>query len=226
MATNVIMPQMGESVAEGTITVWLKKVGDEVDRDEPIFEITTDKVDAEIPSPAAGVLLEIKVAAGETVEVGTVVAVIGSAAEAGASAPAPAAAAPAAAPAEAAAPAAAAPAAAPAPAAVDKPRSELSAAELRRLRSTPVVRKIASEHGVDIQAIAGSGLDGRVTRSDIEAYIASSAAAPAAPLRRPPRRRRRPRGGAGPPAAAPRARSAWACPWCRWSCARATRASA
>ena len=81
MAHNVIMPQMGESVAEGTIVRWLKAVGDSVDRDEPIFEITTDKVDAEIPAPEAGILLEIKVEAGETVEVGTLVAVIGEAGE-------------------------------------------------------------------------------------------------------------------------------------------------
>jgi 2-oxoglutarate dehydrogenase E2 component (dihydrolipoamide succinyltransferase) len=176
MATDVIMPQMGESVAEGTITVWLKNVGDEVDRDEPIFEITTDKVDAEIPSPEAGVLLEIKVAAGETVEVGTIVAVIGEAGEAvgGGDAPAedaPAAAAPA--------PAAAAPSAPTA----DTPRAEMTAAELRRTRSTPVVRKIAAEHGIDIAQIAGTGLDGRVTKKDILAFIESGAhkAAPAAP---------------------------------------------
>lgn len=177
MATDVIMPQMGESVAEGTITVWLKKVGEEVDRDEPIFEITTDKVDAEIPSPEAGVLLEIKVAAGETVEVGTVVAVIGAAGEAAGDAPASAPAA------DAPAPAVAQPAAAQAPApAADTPRAEMSAADLRRTRSTPVVRKIAAEHGVDIAQIAGSGQDGRVTKKDILAYIESGAhqAAPVA----------------------------------------------
>jgi len=113
MAIDIIMPQMGESVAEGTIVRWLKKVGDAVDRDEPIYEITTDKVDAEIPSPEAGVLIEIRVPAGKTVEVGAVVGQIGAAGERGAAAPAPAA------PAPAAAPAAPAPAAAPAaPAAV------------------------------------------------------------------------------------------------------------
>lgn len=183
MAVDVVMPQMGESVAEGTIVRWLKNVGDTVEIDEPIFEITTDKVDAEIPSSAAGVLLSIKVQAGETVEVGTVVAVIGEAGEApaaGAAAPAVAAAPAAAAPA-AAAPAAAAPAAA----AVDlsqADKADLSAAELRRLRSTPVVRRIAAEHQVDIQTIAGSGLDGRVTRRDIEAHLAAApvAAAPVA----------------------------------------------
>lgn len=176
MATDVIMPQMGESVAEGTITVWLKKVGEEVDRDEPIFEITTDKVDAEIPSPEAGVLLEIKVAAGETVEVGTVVAVIGAAGEAAGDAPASAPAA------DAPAPAVAQPAAAQAPApAADTPRAEMSAADLRRTRSTPVVRKIAAEHGVDIAQIAGSGQDGRVTKKDILAYIESGAHQVAAP---------------------------------------------
>lgn len=182
MAFDVIMPQMGESVAEGTIVRWLKAVGDSVDRDETIFEITTDKVDAEIPAPEAGVLLEIKVQAGETVEVGTIVAVIGEAGEStGASAPAAAApepepaapAAPAAAPAAAAAPAVAAPAA-------NTPAAEMTAAELRRTKSTPVVRKIAAEHGVDIRQIAGTGLDGRVTKKDILAFIASGGAAQAA----------------------------------------------
>lgn len=171
MATNVIMPQMGESVAEGTITVWLKKVGEEVDRDEPIFEITTDKVDAEIPSPEAGVLLEIKVAAGETVEVGTVVAVIGAAGEATASAPAAAA--------QVDTPVAAAPVAATPTG--DAPRAGMTAAELRQQRSTPVVRRIAGEHGINIADVSGTGLDGRVTKKDIEAYIAAGAhKAPAA----------------------------------------------
>lgn len=185
MAMDIIMPQMGESVAEGTIVRWLKKVGDAVERDEPIFEITTDKVDAEIPSPEAGVILEIRVLAGTTVEVGAVVGRLGAAGEATASAPAAApASAPAAAPASApaAAPAAAAPAPAPAPV-VEKPRAEMTAAELRQTRSTPVVRAIAEEHGVDLRDVTGTGLDGRVTRKDIEAFIASGAkpAAKAAP---------------------------------------------
>ena len=174
-AVDVIMPQMGESVAEGTIVRWLKKVGDSVDRDEPIFEITTDKVDAEIPSPEAGTLLEILTGEGETVLVGAVVARIGAP---GAVA-APQAAAPVAQPAVSAAPAPSASSpvsAAPAPSS-NKPRAEMSAAELRRTRSTPVVRKIAAEHNINIALIAGTGMDGRVTKRDIEAYIASGAAA-------------------------------------------------
>ncbi|MEE2756478.1 MAG: dihydrolipoamide acetyltransferase family protein [Myxococcota bacterium] len=177
MAHNVIMPQMGESVAEGTIVRWLKAVGESVDRDEPIFEITTDKVDAEIPAPEGGVLLEIKVDAGETVEVGTLVAVIG---EAGESAPAPSAASSAdAAPAPQ--EAAVEPAAGPAPAVAQSAAGQ-SAADLRRTKSTPVVRKIAQEHGIDIAQISGSGLDGRVTKKDILAFIdaGGASAAPAA----------------------------------------------
>ena len=175
MAHNVIMPQMGESVAEGTIVRWLKAVGDEVDRDEPIFEITTDKVDAEIPAPESGVLLEIKVEAGETVEVGTLVAVIGAAGEqptASAAAPAE--------PAEVSAPEAVA--STPAPAAVPSGGSaDATAAELRRTKSTPVVRKIAQEHGINIAQVAGTGLDGRVTKKDILAFIEAGGAAAAAP---------------------------------------------
>ena len=170
MAVDVIMPQMGESVAEGTIVRWLKSVGDAVDRDEPIFEITTDKVDAEIPSPEAGVLLEIKVGEGETVEVGTLVAIIGAAGESVGSAPTAQAAPSVATPVP-----AAAPVATPAPP-TDRPRSEMTAAELRRLRSTPVVRRIAAEHNINIALIAGTGSDGRVTKKDILAYIESGAA--------------------------------------------------
>lgn len=180
MAVDVVMPQMGESVAEGTIVRWLKSVGDSVDVDEPIFEITTDKVDAEIPSPVAGTLISITVQAGETVEVGTVVAQIGAAGEAGASGGTSAKeAAPAAAPVAAPAASAAetAPVAAPA---VEKPRAEMTATELRQSRSTPVVRKIAAEHDVNIAAVAGTGLDGRVTRKDIEQHLATRAEAPAA----------------------------------------------
>jgi len=176
-AFDVIMPQMGESVAEGTIVRWLKKVGDSVDRDEPIFEITTDKVDAEIPSPEAGTLLEILTGEGETVLVGAVVARIGAPGAVASAAPV---AAPVAnqapAPASVSAPVASAPVAP----VGDKPRSEMSAAELRRVRSTPVVRKIAAEHNINIALISGTGLDGRVTKRDIEAYIASGAAAQAA----------------------------------------------
>ncbi len=171
MAIDVVMPQMGESVAEGTIVRWLVEVGTEVDRDEPIFEISTDKVDAEIPSPEAGVLLEIKVGAGETVEVGTVVGTIGAVGEKPSAGGAPLAeAAPAAAPAPAVAPAAAS--AAPV---ASGPKSEMSAADLRRTRSTPVVRRIAQEKGIDISRITGTGLDGRVTKKDILAFIESGA---------------------------------------------------
>ncbi len=161
-ATEVLMPQMGESITEGTITKWLKKVGDSVQRDEPIFEISTDKVDAEIPSPAAGVLSEIKVAEGQTVGINTVVAVIGGAA--GKAAPAPAAAAPA--------PAKAAPAAAPAAA--------VPAAVAGDRRSSPLVRKIAKENSVDLAQVAGTGSAGRITKDDILGYI-EGGAKPAAP---------------------------------------------
>ena len=172
MATNVVMPQMGESVVEGTIVRWIKKVGEAVEADEPIFEISTDKVDAEIPAPAAGVLIEIRVGEGQTVEVGTVVAVIGAADEKTASVDTPA-------PAPASAPAEPVPAVtAPAPS-DDKSRAEMSAAELRRVRSTPVVRKIAAEHRIDISQIRGGGLDGRVTKNDILAFIEARKAAPA-----------------------------------------------
>ena len=182
------MPQMGESIAEGTVSKWMKKVGDAVDRDEPILEISTDKVDAEIPSPAAGVLVEIAVAEGETVEVGTIVAYVDTEATAGAVAPAPEASAPtpAAEPAPAA-PKSPTPASAPAPAApiaaapALPPAPQGSAEERLRQRSTPVVRKIAEEHGVDIAAVAGSGHAGRVTKADILGHIESGGAAAAAP---------------------------------------------
>jgi len=171
--TEVLMPQMGESITEGTITKWLKKVGDTVQRDEPIFEISTDKVDAEIPSPVAGTLTEIKAAEGTTVSVNSVVAVIGG----GAAAPAAKPAAPAAAPAK-------APAAAPAPAA---PAANASAGE--RPRSSPLVRKIAAENNVDLGTVAGTGASGRITKQDITSHIAGGgaaaqpAAAPAAPAK-------------------------------------------
>ncbi len=211
---EVPMPQMGESIAEGTVSKWLKQVGDAVDRDEPILEISTDKVDAEIPSPSAGVLVEIVVAEGETVEVGTVVAYVDNEAVAGAVAetPPPAAAPPAAeapvsdeapppapeppasvastpgapaptagdAPVAAAHPAGApAPAAgAPAPAAASAPAAdEVDTAEQRlRTRSTPVVRRIAEEHGVALTAVEGTGHAGRVIKQDILDYIESGAA--------------------------------------------------
>jgi 2-oxoglutarate dehydrogenase E2 component (dihydrolipoamide succinyltransferase) len=263
---DVIMPQMGESIAEGTVTKWLKNVGDKVERDEPLFEISTDKVDAEIPSPAAGILKEIRVAPGTTVPINTVVGVIAAEGDAAAATPQPQAAAPAPAPpsppplpASAQPPSAppasslagvitlppvpppAPPAPAPAPpapspqadaatgpppspkpaaqapipmpppaqppappveyhiedehppaAAGEKPRAEMTAEELRQTRSSPVVRKIAAEHQLDIREIPGTGIGGRVTKQDILGHIegrgapgapagAPSAPAPAAP---------------------------------------------
>jgi len=194
MRVDVIMPQMGESIAEGTLTRWLKKVGDRVARDEPIFEISTDKVDAEIPAPAAGSLVEIQVGEGETVAVNTIVAFIeteaGAAASASKSSAAGRSTAPAAAPPRAPettrpsgpAPAAATPAtsrpassaAGPPPAATGEiPRAAQMAAsgagpeDLRRVRSSPVVRRIAREHQVDIARLQGTGIGGRVTKKDI-----------------------------------------------------------
>jgi pyruvate dehydrogenase E2 component (dihydrolipoamide acetyltransferase) len=176
------MPQMGESIAEGTIVRWIKKVGDTVERDEPLFEISTDKVDAEIPSPAAGVVAEIRAKEGETVPVNSVVAVIGAAGTATAKSPAPAQAAPAAA---APSPAAATPAARPAatvatPSAAAPARPADQAApsepdEAQRLRSSPVVRKIAKEYNVDIGQIQGTGISGRVTKNDILAFVGQDA---------------------------------------------------
>jgi len=233
MATEVVMPQMGESIAEGTITKWLKNVGDHVDRDEPLFEISTDKVDAEIPSPAAGTLTEVRYKEGETVEVNTVVAVLdgnGAGPQPKADADAPVkdeATAPADVPVEAAAATAEAPATVerpkplitsePAPRTATPPppptvapahKTEVktlvkksdpastsagapepqpsgegaSAAELRRTKSSPLVRKIAEEHGIDIKQLEGTGMSGRVTKNDILSFIESgSPAQPAAP---------------------------------------------
>jgi len=176
MPTDIIMPQMGESIFEGTITKWLKQPGDKVQRDEPLFEISTDKVDAEIPAPASGTLQEIKVQAGTTVQVNTVVGVIGD----GDAAAAPA-------PAKAAAPAPeakkeAAPTT-PAPAAVTpEPEPEADGGEQGRVRSSPLVRKIAKENNVDLAKVPGTGLGGRITKEDIESFIAKHAAGtPAAP---------------------------------------------
>ncbi len=168
--TDVVMPQMGESIFEGTITKWLKKVGDSVQRDEPLFEISTDKVDAEIPAPASGTLSEIKVDAGNTVQINTVVAVIGGGA------------AKASAPAAAAAPTAAIAAPAPSAAAAE---SSPSASHGERLRSSPLVRKIAKEHRLDLRQVPGTGSSGRITKDDVLQYIekggakAPAAAAPA-----------------------------------------------
>jgi pyruvate dehydrogenase E2 component (dihydrolipoamide acetyltransferase) len=163
--TDVVMPQMGESIFEGTITKWLKKPGDTVQRDEPLFEISTDKVDAEIPSPASGTLSEIKVEAGNTVQINTVVAVIGGGA-AKASAPAAAAATSNAAATSAPAAATAAPAAEPAAA----------ASHGERLRSSPLVRKIAKEHQLDLRQVPGTGSSGRITKDDVLQYIEKGSA--------------------------------------------------
>jgi pyruvate dehydrogenase E2 component (dihydrolipoamide acetyltransferase) len=177
MSTDVVMPQMGESIAEGTITKWLKNVGERVERDEPLFEISTDKVDAEIPSPAAGTLTEVRFKEGETVEVNTVVAVLdgnqsSSVSSVVETAPPPAPPPP--------------PPPPPAPAVETKP--EPTAADLRKTKSSPLVRKIAQEHGVDISKLEGTGMSGRVTKNDILSFIESGASAaptaerPAAPM--------------------------------------------
>jgi len=193
MPTNVVMPQMGESIAEGTIVRWIKKVGEQVDRDEPLFEISTDKVDAEIPSPGAGVLTEIKVKEGETVPVNSVVAVIGTAGEK-ASAPSAASTSPAsvpdrgsarpapAAPGPSEMPEAAAgqPEAAPAVAAIASGATSID--ELRRQKSSPLVRRIAAEHNVDIRQINGTGISGRVTKNDILDFIKTGPKPSARPL--------------------------------------------
>ena len=167
MPTPILMPQMGESIAEGTIVRWIKKVGDTVDRDEPLFEISTDKVDAEIPSPVAGILTEISAKEGETVAVNSVVGAIAVAGEVATPAPAVASASPAApqTPAE----------GSPAPAA-SKASGEgaLTPDEVRRQRSSPLVRRIARDNNVSIGEIAGSGVGGRVTKHDILAFIGDS----------------------------------------------------
>jgi pyruvate dehydrogenase E2 component (dihydrolipoamide acetyltransferase) len=149
--TEILMPQMGESITEGTITKWLKKVGDAVLRDEPIFEISTDKVDAEIPSPAAGILTEIKAQEGQTVQINTVVALIGGSGSSS-SAPAPA-------------------TAAPAAQAATEPAATTTSGEAPR--SSPLVRKMAKDNGIDLSAagIAGSGSAGRITKTDMAGYI-------------------------------------------------------
>jgi len=202
MAVDVVMPQMGESIFEGTITKWLKKPGDKVERDEPLFEISTDKVDAEIPSPSAGVLKEIKIPEGQTVPIQTIVAVIDGAgspaASASAPAPAPAKAAPAPTPAPVAAKPAA-PAVAPAPAPAAAP-----AASAERIHSSPLVRRMAKEHGIDLAAIEGTGAAGRITKEDIEAIIAGQSAPAAAPSAPAPAAAARPAGVPPPaPIAAP-----------------------
>jgi len=178
MAVDVVMPQMGESIFEGTITKWLKKPGDKVERDEPLFEISTDKVDAEIPSPSAGVLKEIKIPEGQTVPIQTIVAVIDGAGSAAASAPASA---PAVAPAKTAAAPAPAPtlavASAPAkPAASSAAAAAAAPASTERIHSSPLVRRLAKEHGIDLATIEGTGAGGRITKEDIESLIAAQSA--------------------------------------------------
>jgi 2-oxoglutarate dehydrogenase E2 component (dihydrolipoamide succinyltransferase) len=186
MAADVVMPQMGESIFEGTITKWLKKPGDKVERDEPLFEISTDKVDAEIPSPSAGVLKEIKVKEGQTVPINTVVATIDAAgaaagAPAAAPAPTPAPVAKTEAPRPAAVPAPA-PAARPAPAPVTPisvaPAATAPAREGARIHSSPLVRRMAKEHGIDLAGIPGTGAGGRITKEDMEAAIAGGGGVP------------------------------------------------
>jgi pyruvate dehydrogenase E2 component (dihydrolipoamide acetyltransferase) len=193
MPTDVVMPQMGESIAEGTIVRWIKKVGDTVERDEPLFEISTDKVDAEIPSPAAGMVTEIRAKEGETVPVNSVVAVIGAAAEARAplppgttsSGPDPMAAVPPQsappAPPLPQAQADGSPTTAAAPSAPSDPltaHAQISAQDMIRQRSSPLVRKIAKEHNVNISRISGTGIGGRVTKDDILGFIDRRASPP------------------------------------------------
>ena len=178
-AADVVMPQMGESITEGTVSKWIKKVGDQIEKDEPLLEISTDKVDAEVPSPAGGKLLEILVQEGETVEVGAVLARVGSSSGASAPTPTPNPSAPAAVVAQ--------------PATIEQPAPQVRAAsagtngggnghgistvdELRRSKSSPLVRNIAKEHGIDITRIPGSGISGRVTKKDILSFIESGAA--------------------------------------------------
>jgi len=209
-AIDVVMPQMGVSVSEGTITKWLKQEGEHVEADEPLLEISTDKVDTEVPSPASGTVTQILVQEGETVEVGTPLARIGGAA--GAPAPEPVAAEPAAAPAPAPAPVApepvaAEPVAAPAPVPVQQPT------ENGKAFVSPVVARIASEHGVDPGDVQGTGRGGRVTKKDILDFIESgppaAAPAPAAPAAPPaPAAPAPPVAPAAPPAPAPVAAAA------------------
>jgi len=184
MPTDIIMPQMGESIVEGTITKWLKKPGDKVQRDEPLFEISTDKVDAEIPAPASGVLQEIKVTEGTTVNVNTVVGTIAVDGEAAAK---PAAPAPEKSP-EAKTSSAGVP---PAVAGASRPRTPDPAPppppapaaheEDEEARSSPLVRKIAREHGISLSQVSGTGLGGRITKQDITSFIESQSSAPTAP---------------------------------------------
>src|SRR3954453_16254975 len=177
MATDIVMPQMGESIVEGTITKWLKKPGDKIQRDEPLFEISTNKVDAEIPAPASGVLQEIKVSEGTTVQVNTVVGTISDGDGAASAKAAPAAE-------KKAAPTPAAPKAEARPAAKAEPAAPAAQVheDDEHARSSPLVRKIAREHNVSLSQVEGTGLGGRITKQDILSFIegaGTSASAPA-----------------------------------------------
>jgi pyruvate dehydrogenase E2 component (dihydrolipoamide acetyltransferase) len=194
MPTDIVMPQMGESIVEGTITKWLKKPGDKVQRDEPLFEISTDKVDAEIPAPASGILQDIKVSEGSTVQVNTIVGTISSEGEA--SAPAKSA------------PAQAAPdkkkeaPAAPTKAEPVPEAKEPADAEGDELaRSSPLVRKIARDNNIDLARVTGTGLGGRITKQDIQGFIDGNQAVPTPPAPTPAPAR--PSAVASPPASRP-----------------------
>jgi 2-oxoglutarate dehydrogenase E2 component (dihydrolipoamide succinyltransferase) len=196
MPTDIIMPQMGESIVEGTITKWLKKPGDKVQRDEPLFEISTDKVDAEIPAPASGILQEIKVTEGTTVGVNTVVGTIAVDGEAAA---------------KPAATAAKAASAVPAPPSKEeekkasRPAAPAAQEDDEEARSSPLVRKIAREHGVSLSQVSGTGLGGRITKQDIMQFIESQGSAHPAPTPAP--------APAQPAAAAPAPRPAAPAPY-------------
>jgi 2-oxoglutarate dehydrogenase E2 component (dihydrolipoamide succinyltransferase) len=182
--TDVVMPQMGESIVEGTLTKWLKKPGEHVERDEPLFEISTDKVDTEIPSPATGTLSEVMVEEGKTVGINTVVARIeeNGAGAAAAKPPAQAAAAAATSPEPAPEPTPVVEAAAPAPPPADEPAPAAEPAG----PLSPLVRKLARENNIDLSRIKGTGAGGRITKQDVESYLAQKPAAAAAEPVRPP----------------------------------------
>jgi pyruvate dehydrogenase E2 component (dihydrolipoyllysine-residue acetyltransferase) len=168
--TDVVMPQMGESIVEGTLTKWLKKPGDKVERDEPLFEISTDKVDTEIPSPAAGTLGELLVQEGQTVQVNAIVARISE--NGGAAAPAPAA------PAK---PAAAAPPPPPpAPVVLEAP-VVVETSKAPSVPLSPLVRKMARENNIDLSNVTGTGAGGRITKDDLESFLKQPAPAAPAP---------------------------------------------
>src|SRR5258708_2878256 len=195
MPTDIIMPQMGESIVEGTITKWLKKAGDKVQRDEPLFEISTDKVDAEIPAPATGILREIKVTEGTTVGVNTIVGTIAVDGEAAAAPAKP----------------SAAPTGPPKQEAKEERPGAVPAAPVAQddeeTRSSPLVRKIARDHGVNLSQVSGSGLGGRITKQDIMSFIdgqSSSQSAPAVPALSAPAPTQAPAPQAPMPASAPK----------------------